>query len=347
MRIDLAAFADGAADEEYFDEDLGPRRPLIIVGLDATVSPATWEKATERIRGHDGLLVGCAQRPTEQTVLLSRHLDLTVAREAPERTFVAVDDPEQEAHELVAAAGAHPQATAVLGQVLRATERLTVAEALDVESFAYSTLLAGREFERWLALRRERSDPPVVPQPVLLAREGDILRITFNQQDRRNAYGSAMRDALVEALAFAERDPSLKEIVLAGSGPVFSSGGDLAEFGRARDLATAHLVRTRGGAARALHRLRDRTTAQVHGACVGAGVELPAFAGRVTAAEGTTFRLPEIGMGLIPGAGGTVSIPRRIGRRRTLHLALTGRRLTAERALDWGLVDRIDAPGPS
>jgi enoyl-CoA hydratase/carnithine racemase len=62
----------------------------------------------------------------------------------------------------------------------------------------------------------------------------------------------------------------------------------------------------------------------------------------VVAAEGSTFRLPETGMGLIPGAGGTVSVTRRIGRWRTLYLALTGRPLAASTALTWGLVDRVD-----
>jgi enoyl-CoA hydratase/carnithine racemase len=79
----------------------------------------------------------------------------------------------------------------------------------------------------------------------------------------------------------------------------------------------------------------------VHGPCVGAGVEIPAFAGRVIAAAGTTFTLPEVAMGLIPGAGGTVSIPRRVGRWRALYLAMTGRALDARTALSWGLIDRI------
>ena len=91
------------------------------------------------------------------------------------------------------------------------------------------------------------------------------------------------------------------------------------------------------------HRLADRVEARVHGPCVGAGIELPAFAGRVVAAPDTTFRLPEISMGLIPGAGGTVSIPRRIGRWRTLHLALGGGPLGAADALEWGLVDAVGA----
>ncbi|MFF7985358.1 enoyl-CoA hydratase/isomerase family protein [Streptomyces sp. NPDC007901] len=80
----------------------------------------------------------------------------------------------------------------------------------------------------------------------------------------------------------------------------------------------------------------------MHGTCVGAGIELPSFATRVVAAPGTTVRLPELAMGLIPGAGGTVGIPRRIGRWRTLYLVLDGRAVPAERALAWGLVDRIE-----
>jgi enoyl-CoA hydratase/carnithine racemase len=90
-----------------------------------------------------------------------------------------------------------------------------------------------------------------------------------------------------------------------------------------------------------LSRCADRVEARVHGACVGAGAELPAFCRRVVAAPGAFFQLPEVGFGLVPGAGGTVSLPRRIGRQRTAWLALTGRRLPAELAREWGLVDEI------
>jgi enoyl-CoA hydratase/carnithine racemase len=84
-----------------------------------------------------------------------------------------------------------------------------------------------------------------------------------------------------------------------------------------------------------------RTTALVHGPCAGSGVELPAFAGRVVAHPDTTFELPELMMGLIPGAGGTVSVPARVGRHRTAWLVLTGRRIDAATARAWGLVDEI------
>jgi enoyl-CoA hydratase/carnithine racemase len=75
--------------------------------------------------------------------------------------------------------------------------------------------------------------------------------------------------------------------------------------------------------------------------CAGSGIELPAFAGTVVAAPDTTFALPEVSLGLVPGAGGTVSLPHRIGRHRTALLALSGATIDAPTALAWGLVDRL------
>jgi len=175
---------------------------------------------------------------------------------------------------------------------------------------------------------------------VRLERDGDELVITLQDPDRRNAYSAAMRDALVDALAVAAADPALR-VRLRGDGPSFSAGGDLDEFGTVSDPATAHEIRMRRSAGRALAELRERVTAEVHGTCVGAGVELPAFAGRVVAHPDTTFRLPEVAMGLIPGAGGTASLPPRIGRRRTALLALRGTPIDAPTALAWGLVDHV------
>jgi hypothetical protein len=125
-------------------------------------------------------------------------------------------------------------------------------------------------------------------------------------------------------------------VVLRGNGPSFCSGGDLAEFGTTPDVVTAMTVRIRQSAGPRIARLGTSVTARLHGACIGAGVELPAFASTVVADRGTRFQLPEIAMGLIPGAGGTVSIPRRIGRWRTAWLALTGHRIDAATAHAWG-----------
>ncbi|HEX3334643.1 MAG TPA: enoyl-CoA hydratase/isomerase family protein, partial [Acidimicrobiales bacterium] len=79
----------------------------------------------------------------------------------------------------------------------------------------------------------------------------------------------------------------------------------------------------------------------LHGACMGSGIELAAFTDWVIAAEDTQIALPEIGLGLIPGAGGTISLPRRIGRLRTAWLAFSGCAIDAPTAQSWGLVDEI------
>jgi enoyl-CoA hydratase/carnithine racemase len=211
---------------------------------------------------------------------------------------------------------------------------------LVAESATYSLLQAGPEHQAWLDGRTRRDRRPE-GDAVRIERAGYRLHLSLTRPHVRNAFDAAMREALLDGLAVAEADPSITDVLVDGEGPSFCSGGDLDEFGTAADPATAHLVRVSRSVGRALHALRDRVTFVVHGACVGAGVELPAFAARVIARPDATFRLPEIGMGLVPGAGGTVSILRRVGRERLTWLALTGNAIDAETALDWGLVDII------
>lgn len=236
-----------------------------------------------------------------------------------------------------------PLAALVLVQLLRRSLARELAEGLLAESLAYSTLQAGPEFAAWRARRRARKRPPGTEPAVRAERAGDELRLELNRPDKRNAFSAEMRDALCEALALVIQDESLRRVVLCGAGPSFCSGGDLDEFGALPDPATAHAIRSTRSAAALLARVAERVEARVHGACVGAGAELPAFCRRVVAAPGAYFQLPELAFGLVPGAGGTVSLPRRIGRQRTAWLALTGRRLPAEEARAWGLVDELAA----
>ena len=168
------------------------------------------------------------------------------------------------------------------------------------------------------------------------------LDLTLNRPERRNAFSAEMRDALFAGLDVARADGSLEEIVISGLGPDFCSGGDLTEFGSRPDLALAHTVRAHRSVGRAIASCAERVRFEVHGACIGAGIELPAFARQVVAKPGAYFQLPELAMGLIPGAGGTVSLPRRIGRQRTAYMALTGARIDTATALGWGLVDEIE-----
>lgn len=232
-----------------------------------------------------------------------------------------------------------PIAAMVLVQHLRATQNLSPADTLPLESFAYATLQQGPEFRRWQATASQL--PPLTPADPLLHIEtcDDTLHLTLADPGNRNAIGTTMRDALCEALdlALATTGP----VHLSACGRAFSTGGAVEEFGQVSDPATAHWLRTLRLPATRLAALTPRLTAHVQGAAIGAGTEIAAFARHLTATPGAWFQLPELKYGLIPGAGGTASLPPRIGRHRTAWMALSMARVPARTALAWGLVDAI------
>ncbi|MEQ1438006.1 enoyl-CoA hydratase/isomerase family protein [Fontimonas sp. SYSU GA230001] len=250
-----------------------------------------------------------------------------------------------EAQRLAERVARTPIAAAVLVRLLRVTERLDVESALIAESLAYSTLQEGPEYREWLSLNRapapaaHRDAGPAV----VVTRDGDALALELNRPSNRNGMTVEMRDALVEALHLAAADDGVRRVSIRGRGKCFSTGGDLTEFGSAPDPATAHIVRTLALPGRALAAVAERAEVHVHGACVGSGIEFPAFASRIVARRTAWFQLPELQFGLIPGAGGCVGIARRIGRQRTAWMVLSGARVDAPTALDWGLVDALDA----
>jgi enoyl-CoA hydratase/carnithine racemase len=219
---------------------------------------------------------------------------------------------------------------------------VTIAAGLEAESLVYSSLQAGPEFKAWRAATPVKPKQPNDEPAVLLERDGDQLLVTLNRPERRNALGVAIRDGLLDAFAVAHADPDLR-VVVRGRGPSFCAGGDLDEFGTFPSPEEAHTIRLQTSIGAAIAAISERVTFYVHGACYGSGIELPAFASRVVAAPDTTIALPEIGLGLIPGAGGTVSMTNRIGRDRMLELGLSRLAIDADTALAWGLVDEIAA----
>jgi enoyl-CoA hydratase/carnithine racemase len=243
---------------------------------------------------------------------------------------------------IVARVESTPLAATALAVLLRGAEGRSLEEGLLVESACYSTLQAGPEFARWRESRPPRRHDPTAGEVVRIVRSGSELEIVLDRPDVRNALDARLRDGLLDALSIAVADPDISTVHLRGNGPDYSSGGDLDEFGTFPDPATAHLVRLTASIGRVLGDLADRVVVHLHGACFGSGIELPAFVTRVIAASDVRVALPELALGLIPGAGGTVSLPRRIGRHRTAQLALTGGTIDAATALDWGLVDQID-----
>ena len=313
-----------------------PERPLVF--LDGDDAGSHRSDLLDRLIATPAITVVVAHTKTVPEAL-ARAADLVLARPGLAPGAVESGDPVADAEHLAAEVRANPVAAVTLAWLLR-SHQPSVLTGLAAESAAYSMLLAGSEFQTWLAARGTPR-PPDGTERIRLQREGDLLRITLARPGRRNAVDTRMRHELVQALQIGLVDPDVR-IELAADGPSFSAGGDLDEFGTATDPATAHLVRVAGGAGGLLHALRDRVTVRVHGACIGAGIELPAFTGHVVARRDAVFGLPEVSMGLIPGAGGTVSIPARIGRGRTLWFALSGRLLDARTALDWGLIDELE-----
>jgi Enoyl-CoA hydratase/isomerase len=233
-----------------------------------------------------------------------------------------------------------PLTAAVLALLLRGQERLSIGAGLVAESAAYSVLQSGPEFAEWRAAHPARAAKDVGPR-VQVTRDGGVFSITLTRPARRNALDAAMRDELADALRVAAADPGLVRVELRGEGGAFCAGGDLDEFGTRSDPATAHVIRLERSLGRMLAALQTPTVTHLHGACMGSGIELAAFTDTVVAAPDTQIALPEIGLGLIPGAGGTVSLPRRIGRLRTAWLAFSGCAIDAATARAWGLVDEL------
>jgi enoyl-CoA hydratase/carnithine racemase len=308
--------------------------------------------AAESLSDPDGLVVltvadGTAPDPATVEQLSSLPcIVLTADRRgesAPAWVDVAAEDGVASVEDILGVVADHPVAATALVLCLREASA-SPGRALVAESATYSVLQAGSEFARWRAGRPARPAHQVPGPAVRVERRGGRLELVLNRPHVRNALNRAMRDDLLEGLALAAADPSLTEVVLRGEGPSFCSGGDLDEFSSFTDPASAHLVRLATSIGRSIAALGDRLVVEVHGHCAGSGVELPAFAARVVARPDFTAALPEVGLGLIPGAGGTASITRRVGRHRMALLALCGRSVEAATALRWGLVDAVEAP---
>lgn len=264
---------------------------------------------------------------------------LTSAGNAP-RPWVSCDDIDAALDQLTVAIRAAPIASSILVDILRMNGKLSTKDALIAESLAYSTLLGGREFAVWLERQDAVVEEDLSGNMLAIERSGSTISITLDHPESRNAISAEMRDALYDIFVNALDDPTGPEIRIAGNGKCFSVGGYLPEFGSASDPAEAHRIRSQRSLAWLLYLMRDRAEVRFHGACIGSGLEIFAAAGRRIAHDDCWFQLPEISMGLIPGAGGTLTVPNAIGRHRAGWMMLTGKRIAAPLAIKWGLAAR-------
>jgi Enoyl-CoA hydratase/isomerase len=331
MDADMETLSDlpiDTLDAEAFSP-LG-NKPLVV--LDATDLPANLPPAVLIAVDRAGALPVLDVASFDALVTTRRAAPAPWVSVVPERLDAQLD-------QVCRMTQSAPIATSVLARVLRIAEQLPFEDALEVESLAYSALLGGAEFSRWRSARSLGETR--IEGAIRYERHDDLVTLTLASPDSGNAMTAAMRDALYEALASVLDDPSAPGVVLKAEGRCFSTGGYLPEFGTATDLAQAHAIRTLRSSTKLLHRLGNRAEVHLHGACIGSGIEVPAAAVRRIGTPGTFVQLPELRMGLIPGAGGTASLASAIGRQRLMWLILGAFRLGAETARDWGLLHAI------
>ncbi|MEG0113247.1 MAG: 3-hydroxyacyl-CoA dehydrogenase NAD-binding domain-containing protein [Comamonas sp.] len=173
---------------------------------------------------------------------------------------------------------------------------------------------------------------------VSLAREGQVLVVTI-QNPPVNALSQAVRQGLADAVAQARSDAQVKAILLVGSGKAFIAGADIREFGKPAMPPSLPDVLVQ------LENSDKLVVAAIHGPALGGGLEVALSCHYRLAVSGAKLGLPEVQLGLLPGAGGTQRTPRLIGVKAALDLMLSGRHASAEEALAMGLVDKVEPAG--
>jgi enoyl-CoA hydratase len=168
---------------------------------------------------------------------------------------------------------------------------------------------------------------------------GAFKWVTLNRPAVHNALDGSVFEALDGVCAGAEADPDLRVLLLTGAGPkAFSAGADLDELA-GRDVDSAHRILARGRAVLdRIAALPVPVIAAVNGVALGGGFELALACTFIVAADNAGFGLPETGLGLMPGYGGTQRLPAAIGRAAALRIMLTGDRLSATEAHAGGLL---------
>jgi len=185
-------------------------------------------------------------------------------------------------------------------------------------------------------------------QHLITHRRGAALWLTLNRPERRNALTVALVSDLADAVIAAGADPDVRTIVLAGNGPVFCAGGDLADLSaiaeRGARAVTDVIYAQFHRLVRALSDSPLPIIAAVSGGAIGAGLDLALCADLRISSSEASYSSSWIGVGLVTGMGGSHLLTRAVGSTRASEMVLLGRRISAEQALDWGLVNEVVEP---
>jgi enoyl-CoA hydratase len=177
---------------------------------------------------------------------------------------------------------------------------------------------------------------------LIFEKKGRIAVVTLNRPDVLNIHNMAMRDDLFEVLSAIKEDDEIRVVLFKGAGEkAFCAGADLKEFLTAPPPTTAREVRFDADLWNLFTHMPQPLMAAVHGYCLGSGIEIALCCDIVIASEDACFGLPEVGLGIIPAAGGTQTVPRAVGQGAALEMMLTNRWIDAGEALRIGLVNRV------
>ncbi|HKJ97933.1 MAG TPA: enoyl-CoA hydratase-related protein [Desulfotignum sp.] len=180
---------------------------------------------------------------------------------------------------------------------------------------------------------------------IILTMENNIALIQFNRPKALNALNNAMFDDLDQALDQVQADPDIRVLVLTGAGDkAFVAGADIVELSKMTPLQGKYFSRKGQKVFSKIEDLPIPAIAAVNGYALGGGSEAALACDFIYASEKAVFGLPEITLGLIPGFGGTQRLARQVGNNRAREMVFTGKNITAQQALDYGLVNQVCAP---
>src|ERR1035437_1114750 len=177
---------------------------------------------------------------------------------------------------------------------------------------------------------------------IIYEKKDGVGYVTLNRPDRLNAYNIKMRDELYEVLAAIEVDPDVKVVIFKGAGEkAFCAGADLSEFLTSESPILARKARWERDIWGRFLNVSKPIIAAMQGYVLGSGIEISLCCDIRICTDDAQFGLPEIGLGIIPAAGGTQTLPRMIGRGPALDVLLSGRWMKAAEAKKWKLVNQI------
>lgn len=180
--------------------------------------------------------------------------------------------------------------------------------------------------------------------PLILDRDASIARIRFNRPDVLNAADSALALAFRDACRTIAADPTVRVVVVDGAGSSFMAGGDITQFREQPAGIPETLIDPLHEGLLCLSRLQAPVLASLHGAVAGAGMSIALACDLAIAAQGTRFNFAYTRLAASSDLGGSWHLPRLVGLRRAFEIALLCDGVDAQRALEWGLVNRVVAP---